>query len=449
MSATSAVLPYSVSVAGCLEGAIGAHGLPPATLAAYLDRLAPHVAALADDARTGRLPLLTIVREREDIETAHAALDRLSAGARLIVFFGTGGSSLGGETLAQLAGWNIPGGGENYRRNRPRTRFYSNLDGATLTGAFDIADLATTRFVVTSKSGGTAETLAQAIAALGACEAAGLGDEIPKLFLGITEAEAPGKSNGLRRLFAARGIPMLPHHDGIGGRYSALTNVGLVPAMARGLDPHQIRSGAAGVVDALFATSAPAAHPAALGAAVAVALARERGIAKTVMMPYADRLARLAHWYVQLWAESLGKNGQGTSPIPALGPLDQHSQLQLYMDGPRDQMITILRTPTKGDGPRLDPGLARLAGAEYLAGRHVGDIVAAQSDALPEALATAGRPVRTIDVDRLDETAIGALMMHFMLETILAGRLMGVDPFDQPGVELAKVLTRKRLAPPA
>jgi glucose-6-phosphate isomerase len=269
---------------------------------------------------------------------------------------------------------------------------------------------------------------------------------VPELFLGITETEAPGKSNGLRRLFAARGIPMLAHHDGIGGRYSVLTNVGLVPAMARGLDPHLIRSGAAAVVDALIAARSPADHPAAASAAVAVALAKEKGISKTVMMPYADRLARLAAWYAQLWAESLGKKGEGTSPIAALGPLDQHSQLQLFMDGPRDQMITLLRVPTTGDGPRLDPDLARLAGADYLAGRHVGDIVAAQADALPEALAQAGRPVRTIDVDALDETTIGALLMHFMLETILAGRLLGVDPFDQPGVELAKVLTRARLA---
>ena len=183
-----------------------------------------------------------------------------------------------------------------------------------------------------------------------------------------------------------------------------------------------------------------------MGAATAVALSKEKGIGTLVMMPYADRLGRLSAWFVQLWAESLGKGGEGTTPIGALGPLDQHSQLQLFMDGPRDHYLTILRVASEGVGPQIDPDLARIAGADMLGGHTVGDIVAAQSHAVPEALARAGRPVRTIDIAKLDEKAIGALLMHFMIETILAGRLLGLDPFDQPAVELAKILTKERLA---
>jgi glucose-6-phosphate isomerase len=164
-----------------------------------------------------------------------------------------------------------------------------------------------------------------------------------------------------------------------------------------------------------------------------------------VMMPYADRLGKLSEWYVQLWAESLGKDGQGTAPIPCLGPLDQHSQLQLFMDGPKEHCITVVRVPGAGTGPRLDPKLCEKAGLAFMAGRAVGDLVAAQAQAVPEALLRAGRPVRTFDLARLDERALGALMMHLMLETILAGRLLGVDPFDQPAVELSKVITRERL----
>ncbi|WP_244420918.1 glucose-6-phosphate isomerase [Hyphomicrobium sp. MC1] len=437
---------FQQNIDGCLETAIGQHGLAPQAYASWLDSIGPHIETLKDDYRKDRLPLLRIAEEEQDIADAEAALAKLSEGAKTLVFFGTGGSSLGGETFAQIAGWGIYGVALPGQSKRPRTRFYANLDGGTLQGVLDSLDLPTTRFIVTSKSGGTAETLAQTIAALTAVKAAGLEAQIPKMFLGITEPDKPGKTNGLRTLLSTFGIPMLEHHTGIGGRFSCLTNVGLMAALARGLDARAIRAGAKSVVDALLAAKSAADFAPAVGAATAVALSKEKGIATLVMMPYADKLGRLSAWFVQLWAESLGKGGEGTTPIGALGPLDQHSQLQLFMDGPHDHYLTILRVASEGVGPRIDPELARIAGAEMLGGHTVGDIVSAQSHALPEALARAGRPVRTIDIAKLDEKTIGALLMHFMIETILAGRLLGVDPFDQPGVELAKVLTRERLA---
>jgi glucose-6-phosphate isomerase len=439
--------PYRQSLGGCMDGAIGRHGLTEAELGRWLDRLAPAIGRLQEDYASRRLPHLRIPEDTADITQAEAAFARLCRGARAAIFFGTGGSSLGGQTLAQLGGWNIPGTADEAQRNRPRTRFYDNLDGETLSSALSsFDDLATARFVVTSKSGGTPETLVQALAALAAVKAAGLEKRVPELFLGITEPAAPGKANGLRTLFAAHGIPLLDHHPGIGGRFSAFTNVGLLPAIARGLDPGAVRAGARSVVEALLAARTPRDFAPAQGAAVAVALARERGIRAQVMMPYADRLGRFAHWFAQLWAESLGKGGEGTAPIACLGPLDQHSQLQLFMDGPRDYLVTVVRAPTAGTGPRIDAALAGAAGLGYLAGRTAGDLVAAQAAALPEALAKAGRPVRTFDLARLDERCLGALMMHMMLETILAAHLLGVDPFDQPAVELAKEITRTRVA---
>jgi glucose-6-phosphate isomerase len=437
---------FQQNIGGCLEAAIGEHGLSPTAYASWLSRIEPHVAALKDDYRNNRLALLRIPEDTADIDAAEAALARLSAGAQTLVFFGTGGSSLGGQTLAQIAGWKIPGVAAEGQKSRPRTRFYDNLDGETLSGVLNTLDLAETRFIVTSKSGGTAETLAQAIAALSAVKAAGLEAQIPKLFLGITEPEKPGKANGLRTLFAKFNIPMLEHHTGIGGRFSCLTNVGLMPAIARGLDVRAIRAGAKSVVDALLGSKNAEDFAPAVGAATAVAVSKEKGIKTLVMMPYADRLGRLAAWFVQLWAESLGKGGEGTTPIGALGPLDQHSQLQLFMDGPREHYLTILRVASQGVGPKVDPALAKVAGADMLGGHTIGDIVAAQAHAVPEALARAGRPVRTIDLAKLDEKSLGALLMHFMIETILAGRLLGVDPFDQPAVELAKILTKERLA---
>lgn len=445
MGQNSATAAYRQSIDGCLDGAIATHGLDRTTLDRWLGRTAPGLAELQKDHAESRLALLRIVDDTADIDAAEAALAKLSKGAKIIVFFGTGGSGLGGQTLAQLAGWNIPGAATKEQMSRPRTRFYDNLDGATLAGALAQLDLATTRFVVTSKSGGTSETLAQAIAALSACKAAGLDKRIPELFLGITEPAKPGKANGLRALFSGLGIPMLEHHTGIGGRFSCLTNVGLMPAIARGLDARRLRAGAREVVSAMLAAKTPADLAPAVGAATAVALAKERGVHTLVMMPYNDRLTSFSRWYVQLWAESLGKGGEGTSPIAALGPLDQHSQLQLYMDGPREHMLNVVRVSSRGVGPAIDKAMAETAGIGFMGGKTVGDVVDAQSHALPEALARAGRPVRTFDVERLDERSMGALLMHFMLETILAGRLLGIDPFDQPAVELAKILTRDRL----
>ncbi len=441
----SDALPFRQSIDGVLDPAIGAHGLTEADLQPWLARLEPALDQLRQDWEIGSLPLLRVPEETADIDAAEAAMASLTKGAETIVFFGTGGSSLGGQTLAQLAGWSIPGTADAKQKQRPRTRFYDNLDAVTLGRSLASLDLASTRFVVTSKSGNTPETLVQVLAALDAVKSAGLGHELPRMFLGLTEPAVPGRSNGLRKLLETHGIPLLDHHTGIGGRYSVLTNVGLLPALARGLDVRALRAGAAEVVTAMRQAPSPAALPAAVGAAVNVALAKERGIRIAVMMPYADRLARFAHWYVQLWAESLGKNGEGTTPIACLGPLDQHSQLQLFLDGPREHLITVLRLATSGAGPTIDPELAAAAGLDEMAGRAVGDLVAAQTHGVPAALTQAGRPVRIFDLDQLDERTLGALLMHFMLETILAGRLLGVDPFDQPAVELGKRLSRERL----
>ena len=163
------------------------------------------------------------------------------------------------------------------------------------------------------------------------------------------------------------------------------------------------------------------------------------------MMAYADRLERFTRWYVQLWAESLGKDGKGTTPIAARGPVDQHSQLQLFIAGPRDKLFTVITTGAAGRGPRIDADLATLAGEPDFAGKTIGDLVAAQGRATAETLAKNGCPVRTIHIERLDETSLGELLMHFMLETIIAAHLLGVDPFDQPAVEEGKILAKQYL----
>jgi len=166
------------------------------------------------------------------------------------------------------------------------------------------------------------------------------------------------------------------------------------------------------------------------------------------MLTYADRLERFTRWYVQLWAESLGKDGGGTTPIAALGPVDQHGQLQLFIAGPRNKLFTVVTIGGRGRGPRIDADLARLAGESDFAGKTIGDLVAAQGRATIETLARNGCPVRSIHLPRLDPESLGELLMHFMLETILAAHLMGVDAFDQPAVEEGKVLAKRYLVAP-
>ena len=331
-------------------------------------------------------------------------------------------------------------------RDGPRLHFMDNLDAGSFAALLGNLPLASTRFVAISKSGGTAETLMQTIAALSAVKDAGLAARIPELFLGLTEPATGNKRNGLRALFAAHRIAMLDHDPGVGGRFSVLSNVGLLPAAILGLDIAAIRAGAARALAPVLDRRAPAEVPAAVGAALAVAMAQTRGKSIAVLMAYADRLERFTRWYVQLWAESLGKDGKGTTPLGALGPVDQHSQLQLYMAGPRDKLITVVTVANTERGPAMAADLATLAGEPAFAGKTIGDLVAAEGRATIETLARNGCPVRTMHLDRLDEASLGELLMHFMLETIIAAHLLGVDPFDQPAVEEGKVLTKHYLA---
>ncbi len=438
-------MPFVQSIEGCMGAAVGAAGLSPAALERRLELLEPALAGLRDHYERGTLALLRVPEQSRDIEVAAQALGCLSEGAKTLVFFGTGGSSLGGQAIAQLGGWFIPGQQKADQMRRPRTRFYDNLDPLTLEASLGSLDLEVTRFIVISKSGNTGETLVQFLAALQAVRAAGYEKRVPDLFLALSDPAAPGVENGLRSICEAHGIPMLDHDRDIGGRYAGLTNVGMLPALARGLDASAIRAGARSVISNLMEQNEAGVFAPAIGAAASIGLAEECGARVQVMMPYTDRLGRFADWYVQLVAESLGKGGKGLTPVAAMGPVDQHSKLQLYLDGPRDHMITVLRTRCEGTGPKVDAGLAGQAGADYLAGRSAGDFVAAQQTAIPQALADAGRPARTIDLERLDEQALGGLMMHFMLETILSAHLLDVDPFDQPAVEAGKKLTQRHL----
>lgn len=421
---------------------IGGAGIPETAIEAAMTLAGTGMARLRTQADDGTLPLLRVPADTDDLPAVRAAAERIRAGATDVVFLGTGGSSLGGQTLAQLKDYAVPGLGR--LAEGPRIHFLDNLDPLTYERLLAALPLEITHFVAISKSGGTGETLMQTIAALSALGRAGVTPG--ERFTGLSEPRgAGGGSNALRDLLEPEGAPFLDHHTGIGGRYSVLTNVGLLPAAVMGLDIEAIRAGAQDAVGPILASKPAAEIPAAEGAALAIAAALE-GKPITVTMAYADRLERFTRWWVQLWAESLGKDGKGSQPVAAIGPVDQHSQLQLYLGGPNDKVFTIITTGCAGLGPRMDAALAERAGQSGFAGKTIGDLVAAQGRATADTLAGNHRPVRTIHIDTLDERAMGRLLMHAMLETILTGYALGVDPFDQPAVEEGKVLAKRYLS---
>ena len=225
------------------ETRIGREGVTEAALADALVRAGEALAWIKARHADGKLPLLRLPEQTSDLKAINDAAHRIATGATDIVFLGTGGSSLGGQTLAQLAGHAVPGLG--LLRDGPGLHFMDNLDADTYAAVLARLPLASTRFVAVSKSGGTGETLMQVVAALSAVRAAGFSDEVPRLFFGITEPAVPGRRNGLRDLLAGHGVAMLDHDPGVGGRYSVLTNVGLLPAAAAGLDIAAVRRGGA------------------------------------------------------------------------------------------------------------------------------------------------------------------------------------------------------------
>src|SRR5215468_5792051 len=431
------------SIESAREEKVGSHGIGPDVLRTALTRAESALVWIRARHADRTLPLLRLPETHADLEVIRNTARQLADRATDIVILGTGGSSLGGQTLAQLAGFAVPGVGAF--RPPPQLHFIDNLDPDSFATLLARLPHATTRFVAISKSGGTAETLMQTIAALSAVQKKGLGARIPDIFLGISEPPKSGKTNGLRDLLGKFRVAFLDHDTGVGGRYSALTNVGLLPAAMLGLDIAAVREGAGLALAPVLAKKPAAQVPAAVGAALSVALSEAKSKSISVLMAYCDRLQRFTHWYVQLWAESLGKNGKGTTPVAALGPVDQHSQLQLFIGGPRDKLFTVITVDGAGVGPRIDGELAKLAGEPGFTGKTIGDLVAAEGRATAETLAKNGCPVRTIHISRLDEENLGELMMHFMLETVIAAHLLGIDAFDQPAVEEGKVLAKKYL----
>jgi glucose-6-phosphate isomerase len=417
---------FSVS----LDLALSGNGAPPrAAYDAALAASADVLAWLRAQKKSGELELLGIPTGLDDVKlAAHRA--KALKDFKTVVVLGIGGSSLGGQALTALA-----------KAGKPVVEFHDNPDPFAWAASLKRFDLKKTHFICISKSGGTAETLMQTLIAADALEKLDT-KHLARHFTIVTEPHASPLADFADNIGAAR----LDHPTGVGGRYSVLTMVGILPAFVMGLSVKRLRAGAENALEQVLAAKKPADAPAAVGAALHKALADQGRLATTILWPYANDLAVFGGWWRQLWAESLGKEGQGSTPVSVLGPVDQHSQLQLFRDGPGNALFTLVLVATKGKGLAAPKARARKLGLDYLAGRRMGDLVDAECRATAQTLFKNGRPVRVIHLAKVDEQHMGALMMHFMLETIIMGKLMGVDPFNQPGVEEGKILARKYLA---
>lgn len=352
---------------------------------------------------------------------------------RTTVVFGIGGSSLGGEMLI-----NTLGGGEH------QVTFYDNVDPSTLT-ALDKIKWDETCLLVISKSGNTAETLSQFLTVLPNMSRL-LGKEgVKKHCRFITENE----EGALFELGQRLQVPVIPHPT-VGGRFSVLSVVGLLPAYLGGVDVDAVVDGANAMAQRCSLDSIND-NPAFYNGA-AQYLHAEQGRTLSVHMPYADNLRMLIDWFRQLWAESLGKtdgNGQhkGMTPVAAHGVTDQHSQLQLYLDGPDDKQITFFSSSgAEHLGQTIPMEFQDISAIAPLAGHTIGELFSAEFQATRTTLSRKGRPNRTISLHERDAFAIGELIMLFEMETVVVAELMGIDPFDQPAVEESKVLTRQYLA---
>ena len=439
--------PIRFEFKGALAETIGDEGLTDEQWAALGEEtagIADRIAENLDATPYRRLPEDEV---RSQVGAVKALADEWNGRFDDVVVLGIGGSALG--TIALRTAllppyWNLLT--TEQRGGRPRLWVMDNVDPDEFAAMLDAVNLERTLFNVISKSGGTAETISQFLVVhdkivdkLGA-------QALPEHLVLTTGAEG----GLLRPLVQPLGVRSFVVPDGVGGRFSVLSPVGLFPSAMVGIDVDQLLAGAKAMDDACRSGDFEA-NLAAQGAAVQIGLYRE-GKRISVMMPYSAALRDVADWYRQLWAESLGKKRKrpdgteeyvGPTPVKALGVTDQHSQVQLYREGPADKVFTILSVNDFGKKVPLPEGPESLEGFDYLADKTMADLLKQEQRATVWALAEAsGRPTVRLALDKVTPQTVGSLLQMLMVQTSIAGEMLGINTYNQPGVEAGKEATR-------
>lgn len=366
----------------------------------------------------------------DDLQQEKELLSQLPTEVAHLVVLGIGGSSLGGRTIQSALG----------SANAKKTlTFADNVDPHTFETLLRGLDPRKTVFNVISKSGGTIETASQFVIVRHWLKNA-LGDAgYRQRMIATTDPE----QGALRALAKNEGLSTLPIPSNVGGRFSVLSSVGTFPALFAGVDVEGILQGAA-LLREVCNEADPEKNPALKSALIHYLADTCCHRPVHVLMPYSSRLWELALWFVQLWGESLGKKNNvageqvevGPTPLPALGSTDQHSQLQLFMEGPQDKFINFIQVQDHGATCDFPEDLPKAY--DYLRGSNLAQLMKAESQGTAWALANAGRPSMTLSIPQVNAQTLGALFFFFEAQTAFAGALYGINAFDQPGVEAGK-----------
>jgi glucose-6-phosphate isomerase len=420
---------------GLVEATGGAEGLTREDFAGLESTLGGVRAALAERRRAGELAFAELPHQGEGVRAAMDAGAWARQEFDTLVVLGIGGSALGARALANALTPADAG---------LRLLVADSIDPQAFAALLRGVDLRRTLFNVISKSGETAETMAQFLIVrdrllreLGAVD-------YKRHLLITTDAER----GALRQIVHDEGFRDLVVPAGVGGRFSVLTPVGLFPAAAAGIDVEELLAGAASMDERGRSAASPLGDPALVLGGVLWLLHARRGKSIVVLMAYSERLGATGDWFCQLWAESLGKAvglaGErvewGQTPIRALGAADQHSQLQLYVEGPRDKVVLFLRVEDHGTELDIPSGYQDIESLAYLGGHALGALLNAEQQATALALAKQGRPSACLSVPAVNAFTLGQVLYLLEGATVATGALAGIDPFGQPGVEEGKRL---------
>jgi glucose-6-phosphate isomerase len=426
------------------DGLDGTHGISRARLAELARRFGAVQAEVRQRRQGGDYAFYDLVDQAETVRGIRTFAEGLGQAHEDVLVLGIGGSALGVKAVLNALrkpAWNELD--DEAREFYPRLTVLENVDPGTVSAALRRIDPRRVLVNVISKSGGTAETMAQYLVVRAWLDEA-LGPAAHRHLVFTTD---PARG-ALRELAQREKIATLPVPPDVGGRYSVLSPVGLLPAALVGVDIEALLAGARRAVERAESDDLLR-NPAALYAALLWAADTTLGARIHVLMPYADRLREFAEWFRQLWAESLGKRVDrrdqpvhvGPTPVAAVGATDQHSQVQLFMEGPFDKVLTFMRVEDLGADVPIPGGGDLPADLAYLPGHTLGELLHAECGATSGALSRMGRMNMTLRLPDVSAETFGEAIMFFQIATGYAGVWYGVNPFDQPGVELGKKLT--------
>lgn len=427
-----------------LQEVIGDGGIKKADLDNSKELLERIRGELLDERSSGSLKFMDLPYDEEMVtRVQELAFEHVNRWDNLVVL-GIGGSALGNitifEALSNVFHNELPAG---KRGGLPRFYAADNIDPKLFSELLDHLDLKKTLFCVISKSGTTPETAASFVVVWDLLNKV-IGENACDHMVAITDQS----SGVLREIVSKRGIAALPVPYGVGGRFSVLSDVGLFSSVLLGVDIEKLLEGAR-QMDTLFKEADVLDCPPLVNAMIHHLADVKYGKSISVMMYYSNKLRSFGDWYRQLWAESLGKKvdvdgnivNTGQTPVTALGATDQHSQLQLYNEGPNDKIHTFISIEDYGSTVAIPDVFKEFEAVNYMGGRTLNELISYEAEATRAAVSSNGRPNVRITLSRLNEFELGQLFFMYELQTAVAGKLYNIDAFDQPGVEKGKLYT--------